>query len=472
MTEASTDFALQAANAHDSRRRVAVIISLVLILAAAGAALFVVRGVDEQLADVATTYEVRRQARELILAITDAETGQRGYLLTQDARYLDPLRAGDRFDRRELRRARSACSTPTPDKQAIITGLRDEIDQKREEMAESIRLARSGRARRGAGAPPFRCRPGADGDICGERSAASSPRKTRGSSSATLGVERYRQWLVGTILAALAGSATLAYALFTRTQAQVSALARTRRLLQVQNEELEALIRERTAETEEARAHAERERERVETLLQDTNHRIGNSLATVSSLLGLQMTRSKSRRGEERARGGAEPRPCHRLEPSPAASRRRSRDGERRRIPRGGAGGSPDDPDRRRQGASFIAQCDPVIIKARDATTIGIIIGELVTNALKHAFPENGERAHLGALRAQTAGAITLTVEDDGKGLVVDGEPGDGGLGSMIIRQLAQQFGGSPTYAAREGGGTVVTVALPLLAPPEDDGTA
>ena len=68
-------------------------------------------------------------------------------------------------------------------------------------------------------------------------------------------------------------------------------------------------------------------------------------------------------------------------------------------------------------------------------------------------------------------GAITLTVEDDGKGLDGDGEPGDGGLGSMIIRQLAQQFGGSPTYAAREGGGTVVTVPLPLLAPPEDDGT-
>ena len=81
------------------------------------------------------------------------------------------------------------------------------------------------------------------------------------------------------------------------------------------------------------------------------------------------------------------------------------------------------------------------------------------------------ERGTSGCDSPQTAGAITLTVEDDGKGLAVDGEPGDGGLGSMIIRQLAQQFGGSPTYAAREGGGTVVTVALPLLAPPEDDGT-
>ena len=53
-------------------------------------------------------------------------------------------------------------------------------------------------------------------------------------------------------------------------------------------------MRERTLEAEEARRHAERERERVEALLQDTNHRIGNSLATVSSLLGLQLTRTKS----------------------------------------------------------------------------------------------------------------------------------------------------------------------------------
>ena len=107
-------------------------------------------------------------------------------------------------------------------------------------------------------------------------------------------VEMTRQLLVVAILAALAGTAILTYALFTRTQQQVSALARTQNALMMQNEELEAHVRERTAEAEEAREHAERERARVEALLQDTNHRIGNSLATVSSLLGLQLTRSQS----------------------------------------------------------------------------------------------------------------------------------------------------------------------------------
>lgn len=52
-------------------------------------------------------------------------------------------------------------------------------------------------------------------------------------------------------------------------------------------------MRERTAELEQERSIAERERKRVEVLLQDTNHRIGNSLATVSSLLGLQMRQTQ-----------------------------------------------------------------------------------------------------------------------------------------------------------------------------------
>jgi two-component sensor histidine kinase len=118
------------------------------------------------------------------------------------------------------------------------------------------------------------------------------------------------------------------------------------------------------------------------------------------------------------------------------------------------------------EGVEFVAQCDPVVIKARDATTIGIIAGELITNALKHAFPDG--KGHIWVRFARSNGVITLTVEDDGKGLEEGSEPGGGGLGSMIVRQLAQQFGGQPLYAAREGGGTTVTVSLPELAPPED----
>jgi two-component sensor histidine kinase len=466
LSEASTDFGLRAAGAHDSRRRIAVIISLVLILAAAGAALFVVRGVDEQLADVANTYEVRRQARELIQAITDAETGQRGYILTQDSRYLVPYeRAMSGID--DAYAALVDLLKTAPPKQATIAGLRQDIDRKEEEMAESLRLARSGDLdaalgliRSDTGQTLMEHIRATIRGFIAEEDARLVERNA--------GVERYRQWLVGTILAALAGSATLAYALFTRTQAQVSALSRTRRLLQAQNEELEALIRERTAETEEARAHAERERERVETLLQDTNHRIGNSLATVSSLLGLQMTRSKSDE-VKRALEAAQSR-VHAI----ASSHRRLRLGADLETANAAEFleaviADLQGPQTGSDKVTFNVNCEPVVIKARDATTIGIIIGELVTNALKHAFPE-GSGGNIWVTFGKTGDTIDLIVEDDGEGLPRGGETSDGGLGSMIIRQLAQQFGGQPEYSARAGGGTVVRVALPGLVP-ADEGT-
>ena len=55
------------------------------------------------------------------------------------------------------------------------------------------------------------------------------------------------------------------------------------------------------------------------------------------------------------------------------------------------------------------------------------------------------------------------TVEDDGKGLTEEGAKSETGLGAMIVKQLARQFGGQPRYEAREGGGTRVSVSLPEL---------
>jgi two-component sensor histidine kinase len=275
-------------------------------------------------------------------------------------------------------------------------------------------------------------------------------------------VELTRQLLVVAILAALAGSATLTYALFTRAQQQVSALARTSSELLLRKEELEAHVRERTAEAEEARAHAERERARVETLLQDTSHRIGNSLATVSSLLGLQLSRTRS----EEARTALEAAQSRVL--AIASAHRRLRlgddletadvaefleaviDDQRKALP----GDRP---------VRFETDFDPLVISARDATTIGIVLGELLTNATKHAFPDNREGRIWVRLKLGEDKVPSLVVEDDGEGLPQDPAQLESGLGSMIIRQLARQFGGEPLYGAREGGGTRVTVALPSL---------
>ncbi len=458
MTDTTADFGLPAIATADARRRVAIIISLVLILAAAGAALFMVRGVDSQVSDVVHSNEIRKTAREVILALTEAETGQRGYLLTLDGAYLEPYERSIASLDGNYNELLGLLESEL-ERRAKIEALREPIERKRAEMASTIKLASSGRIDEAL----LVLRSDAGRSIMDD--IASSLRVFIAQEDAKLvdrnvEVARYRQWLVAAILAALAGSATLAYALFNRTQKQVSDLSRTRRALQLQNEELEAHVRRRTAEAEEARAHAERERERVEALLQDTNHRIGNSLATVSSLLGLQLQRSQSeevRRALEAAQSRVQ---------AIASGHRRLRLGADLETTRAHEFLEAVIEDLRHGQAAdtkieLVTQFSQLEINARDATTIGIVLGELVTNALKHAFPDGRSGRIWAMLDRDAEGIITLTVEDDGKGY--DGHAGESGLGSMIVRQLAMQFGGEPQYGFRDGGGARVSIKLPGL---------
>ena len=103
-----------------------------------------------------------------------------------------------------------------------------------------------------------------------------------------------------------------------------------------------------------------------------------------------------------------------------------------------------------------------MVIPARDATTLGIVVSELVTNAVKHAFlPGADGNIWIRFLKSAEHG-VELRVEDDGQGLPESGA-NSSGLGALIIKQLARQFGGVPHYDLRQGGGTVVRVELPNL---------
>lgn len=461
MTEVTNDLGLLAAPRRGTGRRLSVIIlCLTLVLVAGTASLFLVRGVDSQLDDISNVYDVRRQAHELILAIVDAETGQRGFLLTQDPQYLLPYETASltidaTYNGLLERVSGNAAQT------AAIEALAEPIARKRDEMATTIQLASEGKL--SAALSLIRTDEGQDLIT----SLRFSLRTFIAAEDAKL-VERngvvqsYRQWLVAAILAALASAVALTYVLFTRTQRQFSSLARVSSVLQSQNEELEAHVRQRTAEVEDARAHAERERARVETLLQDTNHRIGNSLATVSSLLGLQVARSKSE--EVRMALDAAQARVHAI----ASSHRRLRLGADLETINADEFLESVLEDLRTTHAvgrevTFNGNFEPVVIHARDATTIGIVLGELITNALKHAFPNNGAGTIWASLGRNAEGVAVLCVEDDGNGLSEDVDKVDFGLGATIVKQLARQFGGQPSYEPRPGGGTRVSVTLPEL---------
>ena len=461
MMSIASDMTDQSQEGAPTRRvglRLAVIASLALVLLAVIASLVLVQGIDRQIDDVAHTYEVRNQARELTIAVTEAESSQRGYVLTRDESYLDTYRrASAAIDARIL--SLIAVTGGDVAQSDEVRSISDDIAVKVAEMARTVELVRTQRTteartliQTGMGERLMdEVRLALEQFIAGENQRLLDRNR---------GIDDSRRWLVGAIVAALAGAVILGYALFSRTQREVIALAHNREQLLSENELLEAHVRDRTQAVEEARAHAERERQRVEALLQDTNHRIGNSLATVSSLLGLQLLRSKSeevRQALEAARSRVH---------AVASAHRRLRLGDDLET------ASADEfldavledlanTVTSAKAVKLVGEIDPIVIGARDVTTIGILVGELVTNALKHAFPEERGGMVTVRLKCDAAGVPILSVIDNGVGIGPDLQPGEGGLGSVIVKQLATQFGGVPEYVRRAEGGLTVLVPLP-----------
>jgi PAS domain S-box-containing protein len=94
------------------------------------------------------------------------------------------------------------------------------------------------------------------------------------------------------------------------------------------------------------------------------------------------------------------------------------------------------------------------------AIRCGLVINELVSNALKHGFPA-GRPGRIGVqLAARPDECYTLTVTDNGVGLPPALDPARcDSLGLQLVSDLAVQLGGSLTLS-REGG-TAVTVRFP-----------
>jgi two-component sensor histidine kinase/CHASE3 domain sensor protein len=441
-------------------RRVAVWLSLGLVCLAAVAALMLMQGIDRQLSDITKTYAVRNAARELTHALSQAEASQRGYLLTADPQFLSPYReAVSGLDRRVT--ALLQMTADDPAQSARVTSIIGDVSNKLAEMNRTVELVTTQRSdeaqtltETGMGARLMAEVSATLEDFIAEEDAKLASRNQA--------IDQTRTGLVAALIAALAAAAILAYALLTRTQREVRVLAQRHRGLLTQNEALEAEVAERTRDIEEARAHAERERQRVEALLQDTNHRIGNSLATVSSLLALQMMRSKS----EPVRSALE---AARLRVHAVASAHR-----RLRLGDDLETASADefllaviediaDTQVNEERVKIVSDLAPIEVGARDATTLGILVGELVTNALKYAFPEDRGGTITVTLGRDGNGVPVLSVKDDGVGLPSAEDSGEPGLGSVIVRQLSEQFGGVPDYRVPDGGGTEVTIHLQAL---------
>ena len=86
------------------------------------------------------------------------------------------------------------------------------------------------------------------------------------------------------------------------------------------------------------------------------------------------------------------------------------------------------------------------------AIPCGLILNELLTNALKHAFPEGRRGKVRVTLRREGPEILLLGVADDGVGLPGDHDDGvNGSLGFRLVRAFAEQLGATVRVARDDG---------------------
>jgi two-component system, sensor histidine kinase PdtaS len=93
------------------------------------------------------------------------------------------------------------------------------------------------------------------------------------------------------------------------------------------------------------------------------------------------------------------------------------------------------------------------------AVPLGLIVNELVTNALKHAYPEGAGGVVTVTFAVTPEGEGALCVRDDGTGM---GPPREGSWGTDLVTRLVQQIGGQLEQIRQERG-TGFCIRFPLV---------
>jgi PAS domain S-box-containing protein len=218
------------------------------------------------------------------------------------------------------------------------------------------------------------------------------------------------------------------------------------------NADLEERVRGRTAEL----THTLRERE---VLLQEIHHRVKNNLQVIGSLMNLQ-TRQLS---DVTARTALQD--CRaRVEAIALIHEKLYQAGDYSRIPFA---------DYARSLASSIFQASgalsagnvalnlnigSVALELDQAIPCGLILNELMTNALKHAFPDGRSGSVLVELRTVSDRELCLSVQDDGVGLPSDFAIDQARtLGMHLVSSLVKQLDGRLEIGRNRGARFSVT---------------
>ena len=113
-----------------------------------------------------------------------------------------------------------------------------------------------------------------------------------------------------------------------------------------------------------------------------------------------------------------------------------------------------------RDGINVECEVEEVTASADTATSISIIVNELVTNAIKHAF--NGEGPGHVRVTGRTGSGFELIVSDDGRGFQATRRDGHLGLGTRLVENFARQLGAKHDVVSSDSG-TTHRLVIPRL---------
>lgn len=109
----------------------------------------------------------------------------------------------------------------------------------------------------------------------------------------------------------------------------------------------------------------------------------------------------------------------------------------------------------------FITSADPFPLSSKVCLSIGLMVNELISNALKYGFPRGREGTIRIELRKE-ADSLILRVRDDGIGLPEDYFPNENlGFGLHLVKTLASQLNGTMNLVNDRGVCVTITARVP-----------
>lgn len=242
--------------------------------------------------------------------------------------------------------------------------------------------------------------------------------------------------------------------------------------LKLYREQLEDLVRERTTELAEANRNLESEiaerrraQEQVtaslrekEILLREIHHRVKNNLQIISALLHLQSDSVQDEESLSLFRVSQE-----RIKAMALVHEKLYKSKDLASI----EFGEYVENLTRHLALSYVGDSDRIAVKTEtgsfsldieEAIPCGLIINELISNSLKHAFPDGRKGEITVTCHADHEGMVTVEVRDTGVGLprgldLLDTET----LGLQIVAMLVRQLRGSIEMRNENGASFVLT---------------